>query len=160
MIRALALLAVSAAPVLAEPIALEACTRTTHVSHGGEALHRDMGEGRVAWIDWWSQEGSAVDIVLMDCAPGDALRFRTAEENMSARPPINKTERAWAIVEREHAGARVFATLERIATAVAPHARDVKITRLSEETCACAALYPAQRGNKQSFELGNRGVQP
>ena len=62
MIRALALLAVSAAPVLAEPIAREACTRTTHVSHGGEALHRDIAAGIIPERRFYPIEG----------APGDA----------------------------------------------------------------------------------------
>ena len=37
------------------------CDRITHVSHGGQDMHRDLGEGRVMWRDWWSQEGTASD---------------------------------------------------------------------------------------------------
>lgn len=138
-------------------LALSECTRTTHISHGGEAFHRDMGEGRVAWLDWWSQEGMAHDIMLVECASGDALRARTAEENMSRRAPFHKTEAAVAILETEHAGSRAFATLPRIAAALGKKAEDIALITLAAEPCACAALYPELRGDKTTFVLTEAG---
>ena len=139
-------------------VALADCTRTTHISHGGEAAHQDLGLGRVAWLDWWSQEGSAHDIMIVECASGEALRFRTHEDNMNTRPPFHKTEKAREILEKEHQAARVFTTLPRLAAAVEDVARDIEIFTLGDETCACAALYADLRGDKPAFEL--EGAKP
>ncbi|AEI94459.1 hypothetical protein [Roseobacter litoralis] len=129
------------------------CTRTTHVSHGGEADHVDLGEGRVMWRDWWSQEGSATDIVIADCQSGDVLQFRTAEENMNKRPPFDRTEDAMAIVAQHETGARVFATLGRMSDDLKKVARDVSVEVWALEPCACAAFYPGLRGDKEAFRL-------
>ncbi|MEM8578430.1 MAG: hypothetical protein AAGF60_11295 [Pseudomonadota bacterium] len=137
----------SAALILAD------CDRTTHISHGGEADHVDLGQGRVMWRDWWSQEGTATDYAIVDCAPGTALRFRTAEENMGARLPFDRTDKALAIVARHEGGARAFATLDRIAADLKSTAKDVQVLTLNEEPCACAALYPDLRGDKTEFAL-------
>ncbi len=137
----------------AQALSLSDCDRTTHISHGGETAHRDLGEGRVMWTDWWSQEGTATDIMIVDCAPGDALRFRTAEDRMTQRLSFDKTDKALAIVEQHQNGARVFATLPRMADALAPVARDIALSTLTAEPCACAALYGDLRGNKTAFEL-------
>lgn len=141
-------------------VALGDCTRVTHISHGGEAAHRDLGEGRVAWLDWWSQEGTAHDIVIVECASGEALRLRTAEENMTQRAPFHRTERAVKIIEDEHRAARVFATLPRLAAALKGTARDIEELTLASEPCACAALYADLRGGKDAFVLEPRKVQP
>ena len=138
-------------------LTLAECTRTTHISHGGEAFHRDLGEGRVAWLDWWSQEGMAHDIMIVDCAPGDALRARTAEENMSRRAPFHRTEDAVEIIDQQHKASRAFATLPRIAEALKKKAKDIELTTLTDETCACAALYPGARGDKTKFILTDAG---
>ncbi|MEL7262241.1 MAG: hypothetical protein AAGK69_12745 [Pseudomonadota bacterium] len=137
----------------AQALTLNDCDRTTHISHGGEADHRDLGEGRVMWRDWWSQEGTATSFTLVDCAPGTALTFRTQEENMGARLPFDKTDKALAVLERHQNGARAFATFERIAADLDGIARDVEITTLDAEPCACAALYPEARDEKSVFEL-------
>ena len=142
--------------ILATPVqALTAmdCDRTTHISHGGEADHMDLGEGRVMWRDWWSQEGTATDFTIADCASGEALSFRTAEERMNKRLPFDRTAKALRRVEDAHAGARVFATLPRIADALENIARDIEITTLQVEPCACAALYPDLQGTKTKFVL-------
>ncbi len=146
----LALLASGAAQALS----IEDCTRVTHISHGGEADHIDLGEGRVIWRDWWSQEGSATDITVMDCAPGNALRFRAAEENMNARFPFDRVDDALKVIATHESGARVFATLERMADDLSSFTRDVRIETLSDETCACAAFYPETRGDKTEFVPG------
>ena len=153
MWRAAYLLAMAAMAAPAHALTLGECTCVTHISHGGEADHVDLGEGRVMWRDWWSQEGSSTDFAIADCAPGQVLTFRTAEENMNARPPFNRTEDAMAVVARHESGARVFATLDRIAEDLLVIARDVEIASLTQETCACAALYPELRGAKEEFRL-------
>ena len=145
------LVAVLAAPVQA--LTLGDCTRVTHISHGGEADHVDLGEGRVMWRDWWSQEGSSTDFQIVDCAPERVLSFRTAEANMNAGPPFDRTDDAIEIVTRHETGARAFATLERMAEDLKKAAWDVTITTDTHETCACAALYPALRGDKEEFRL-------
>ncbi|WP_415920875.1 hypothetical protein [Tateyamaria sp. SN6-1] len=134
-------------------LTLTDCDRTTHISHGGEADHRDMGEGRVMWRDWWSQEGTATSFVIVDCAPGAALTFRTAEDNMGTRLPFDRTDKALAIVERHENGARAFATFDRIAADLGGTAMDIDITTLTAEPCACAVLYPEARGDKTEFKL-------
>ena len=147
----LLVLAGLAAP--AQALSLGDCTRLTHISHGGEADHVDLGQGRVMWLNWWSQEGSSTDFLISDCATGETLRFRTGEENMNARRPLNRTEDAMAIVARHETGSRVFATLSRMAADLETVARDVVVFDGVEETCACAALYPELRGNKTEFRL-------
>ena len=129
------------------------CTRTTHISHGGEVDHVDLGEGRVMWLDWWSQEGTAKVITVMDCADGQALKARVAEDNMNARLPFDRTQDAMGVIARHESGARVFATLERIAGDLEEFSRDVRIEKLTQETCACAAFYPETRGSKTEFRL-------
>lgn len=133
-------------------LTLTDCDRTTHISHGGEADHRDLGEGRVMWRDWWSQEGTAKWINVVDCGPGTALRFQTQEENMGTRLPFNRTDAALAVIDRHEAGARAFATFDRIAADLDGIARDIEITTLDAEPCACATVYPEARGDKTPFE--------
>lgn len=134
-------------------LSLTDCDRTTHISHGGEADHVDLGQGRVMWRDWWSQEGTATSFVLVDCAPGAALTFRTAEENMGNRLPFDRTEKALAVIQRHESGDRAFATFARMAADLDGIARDIEITTLTQEPCACAALYPEARGDKTAFKL-------
>ena len=140
-------------PQVAGAVALADCTRTTHPSHGGEADHTDLTEGRVMWRDWWSHEGTATSFILVDCEPGTALTFRTQEERMTERAPFDRTSSALKIVEVHEAGARAFATFERMAADLSRVARDIDIKTLDQETCACAALYPEARGNKTEFKL-------
>ena len=137
----------------AQALGLGDCTRVTHVSHGGQADHVDLGEGRVMWRDRWTLEGSSTDIVIADGAPGDVLTFRTAEENMNTRPPFDRNDDAMGIVARHEAGARVFATLDRMAADLGKMARDVTVTMSAKENCACAAFYPQMRGEKVKFGL-------
>lgn len=138
----------------AQALTLQDCTRTTHISHGGEADHVDLGEGRVMWRDWWSQEGTYSDYIVADCGPGEALRFRTAEEGVSDRLAFDRTTEALKIITDMEAGTRAFATLERMAEAVSREARDVMVKATTEEPCACAAAYPDLRGDKTAFDIG------
>ncbi|MEL6684341.1 MAG: hypothetical protein AAFN63_05135 [Pseudomonadota bacterium] len=129
------------------------CERTTHPSHGGEIRHMDLGEGRVMWLDWWSMEGTAKGFSLVECASGEMLKFRTAEENMGRRSAFDRTDDAIEVLERHQSGARIFATFERIAADLEFIARDIAITTETNENCACAAAYPALRGDKTEFKL-------
>ncbi|MDX8352315.1 hypothetical protein SLH47_08070 [Cognatiyoonia sp. IB215182] len=137
----------------AHALTLADCTRTTHISHGGEADHMDLGEGRVMWRNWWSQEGTATTFVVADCASGEALSARAAEENMGARHAFDRTDDVLAVLDRHQSGARVFATFPRIADDLGNIARDVAISTDVQESCACAALYPELRGDKTEFAL-------
>ena len=137
-----------------QALELDQCDRVTHVSHGGQDMHRDLGEGRVMWRDWWSQEGTFTDYTIMDCAPGEALTFRTAEVNMGRATPFDRTDDALAVIERHQGGARVFATLLRMADDLDRIARNVSVRTLDKESCACAALYEGLRGEKAGFEFG------
>ena len=129
------------------------CTRVTHVSHGGEADHTDLGEGRVMWRDWWSNEGTATDFVIVECSTGDALSFRTAEHSMTKRLPFDRTDTTLKIVEEQHKASRVFVPLVKLSQAVSITAVDRELFEFSAEPCACAALYPDLRGNKKAFVL-------
>ena len=153
--RALAIISTAAILVAgqAHALSLAECKRTTHPSHGGEIFHRDLGEGRVMWIDWWSQEGTAKGVAMVECASGEALRFRMAEENMGRRAAFDRTDDVMEVLDRHQSGARVFATFERIAADLEFIARDIEIVTLTTETCACAASYPDMRGAKTEFQL-------
>lgn len=139
----------------AQALELAQCDRVTHTSHGGEDMHRDLGEGRVMWREWWSQEGTSSDFWIMDCGSGQALKFRTAEVNMGDPVPFERTEDALKVVDRHESGARIFATLARIANDLEGVARDVAVQSLTAETCACAALYAEMQGEKAGFALKN-----
>ncbi len=137
----------------ASALTLADCKRTTHPSHGGEIRHADLGEGRVMWMDWWSLEGTAKGYSLVDCASGEMLKFRSAEDNMGRRAAFDRTDDARDVLDRHQSGARAFATFERIASDLEFIARDITITVETNETCACAAAYPALRGDKTEFML-------
>ena len=92
-------------------LTLSDCDRVTHPSHGGETAHANLGEGRVMWLDWWSQEGTGEWITVVDCAPGTALRAQSRAENLGNPLPFDRTDKALAVIERHERGARAFATL-------------------------------------------------
>jgi len=137
----------------ASALTLADCKRTTHPSHGGEIFHQDLGEGRVMWTDWWSMEGTAKGFALVECASGEMLRLRSAEDNMGRRTAFDRTDDTLDVLARHQSGARAFATFERIAADLEFIARDIAITVETTETCACAAAYPALRGDKTEFML-------
>jgi len=137
----------------ASALTLADCKRTTHPSHGGEIRHTDLGQGRVMWMDWWSQEGTAKGFALVECASGEMLRLRSAEENMGRRSAFDRTDEALEVLERHQSGTRAFATFKRIAADLEFIARDIAITVETTENCACAAAYPTLRGEKTKFML-------
>ena len=139
----------------ASALTLADCKRTTHPSHGGEIRHTDLGQGRVMWMDWWSQEGTAKGFALVECASGEMLRLRSAEENMGRRSAFDRTDEALEVLERHQSGTRAFATFERIAADLEFIARDIAITVETTENCACAAAYPTLRGEKTEFRLAS-----
>ena len=122
------------------------CERTTHPSHGGEAEHRDLGAGRVGYVEWWSQEGVYTDIVIADCNDGTFLRTRAREERISARPPFDRTRKVRKIIEIELSASPSLFSFERLAGALKGVGRDIEIARLEVEPCACAAAYPREVG--------------
>ena len=158
MVKRCAYLAVVAAMLGGQAVALTLsdCDRITHVSHGGEAGHMDLGEGRVMWLDWWSQEGTGEWITVVDCRPGKALRVQSRAENLGNRLPFDRTDKVLAVINRHESGARAFATFDRMAADLDGIARDIEITTLDAEPCACAALYPDVRGDKTAFLLLER----
>lgn len=145
-----ALLAISAVPVVA--LTLDDCNRTIYVSHGGESDHRDLGAGRVTYVEWWSQEGVYTDVVLANCETATALTTRVREERISERAPFDVTKKALGIIETELTASPSLFSFENLADRLAGTGEDTKITMLTEEPCACAALYPELRGQMTPFE--------
>ncbi|MDJ1007179.1 MAG: hypothetical protein QNJ13_05080 [Paracoccaceae bacterium] len=133
-------------------LTLDECTRVTHVSHGGEAGHRDFGAGRVGYATWWSQEGVFVDLTVADCASGEALTTRTREERISERAPFDRTDAALKLIEVEMSAAPALFSFDRLAQALKGTGRDIEIAALTDEPCACAALYPEMRGDFAPYE--------
>ena len=140
-------LALSAGPGAA--LTLADCERRTHW-HAGEARHAAYDGARVAWAEWWSNEGVFVDYVVMACESGEFLKSRVVEENISDRWFNHRTQ-ARAVLERE-LGSDFF-SFERLASALKGVGRDIEIATADMESCGCAAAYPALRGTKTEFEL-------
>ena len=139
-----------AAPAAA--LSLADCDRTTHISHAGESDHRDLGAGRVAYVEWWSQEGVYDDIVLVNCATATALTTRVREARMSERAEFDMTRKALGLIEVELTASPALFSFDRLAQNLKGTGRDTKIATLTEEPCACAALYPDLRGEMTPFE--------
>lgn len=137
-----ALAALAALSVPATALELADCTRTTHPSHAGEEGHRDLGGGRVTYTEWWSQEGVYTDLVVADCRAARKLTARAQEERIGPRPPFDRTAKARAILKTQAEASPSLFSLERLAEALHPTARDIRIEPLTIEPCACAALYP------------------
>ena len=151
LVGALLIATLAATPVAA--LALADCTRTTHPSHGGEAQHRDLGEGRVFWIEWWSQEGVYEDVLIADCRAGEVLRARTREERIGRRPAFDRTDKALAKIDTLMAGSAAFFTLQRVADSLKGIARDIETAALTQDPCGCAAAYPDATGAREPFEM-------
>lgn len=142
--------------LLASPAAaltLAECERVTHISHGGVAAHRDLGAGRVGWVDWWSQEGVFTDITIADCKSGEFLRTRVREERMSDRAPFDRTDMVQHIIETELQAAPALFSFTRLRDAIHPKGKDIELAVRSTEACACAAAYPDLRGEKTPYEV-------
>lgn len=140
-----------AGPAAADPLTLAACERTTHPSHGGERAHRDLGAGKVAWVGWWSQEGTYSDLHVADCASGQMLRARMAEERISARAPFDRRPLVAEVFERHTKASPAFFRLDRLAGDLKNIAEDIEITSLETDPCACAAAYPDHQGDRAAF---------
>lgn len=150
MIRALIMLFLSAVPAAA--LDLAHCDRTTHISHGGERGHRDIGAGRVMYQEWWAQEGIFVDVVVADCATGKALTTRLVEERIKDRPPFDRLEKGLRLLDQHLTISPALFHLDWLARALDGTGRDTEIAMLRAEPCACAALYPEVRGAWPAFE--------
>ncbi len=150
MMRAALISMMFASPVQA--FTLADCTRVTHLSHGGEAGHRDFGGGVVGWANWWSQEGVEDVILLADCGEGRVLRTVTRSENMVPGVPFDRTDRALAVIEPMLASP-VMRGFEQIADRLTDLRLDPRLEPLTTEPCACAAAYPELRGDRPAFEM-------
>jgi len=149
LIRA-AIIAMAVMTGPASALTLAACDRTTHNTHAGTARHMDVDQGRVAWAEWWSNEGVFVDYIVMACDSGDFLKTRVVEENISNRW-FNRRTDARDILTRELGTA--FFSFDRLAAALKGVGRDIEIASAEMESCGCAAAYPEMRGTKAKFEL-------
>ncbi|MEM1076955.1 MAG: hypothetical protein AAGI09_00400 [Pseudomonadota bacterium] len=136
---------IGASVPMANALDLVACTRTTHISHGGEDAHRDLGAGRVMYRVWWSQEGTFSDYVVAECETGRALVTRAAEERMSDRTPFDRTPAVTRVLETHAGRDPIFFNLDRLEEALRHTGRDTRIAPLTDEPCACAAAYPQAR---------------
>lgn len=146
------LLAALAAPSLAVA-SVEVCDRVTHPSHGGSDGHRDLGNGKVMWVEWWAHEGVFKDVWLADCRTGIALSLRTWEERIRDRHVIDRTDQVVRHLTRNAEAAPAFFTVERMANDIRRDGVDLSVTRYDEEFCACAEAYAALRGGKAPFEV-------
>jgi len=152
LIRALAIsLGVLATPAFG--LTLADCDRVTHISHGGMTGHVDFGGGRVGWADWWSQEGVFTDLTVADCDTGGFLKTRVREAFMSERSPFDRTEAVQDIIAREMATTPALFSFARLRDAIHPKGRDIRLSVLADEPCACAAVYPELRGDKTPYEV-------
>ena len=150
MMRAALISMMFASPVQA--FTLADCTRVTHISHGGEAGHRDFGGGVVGWANWWSQEGVEDVILLADCGEGRVLRTVTRSENMAPGVPFDRTDRALAVIEPMLASP-VMRGFEQIEDRLTDLRLDPRLEPLTTEPCACAVAYPELRGDRPAFEM-------
>lgn len=150
MIRIATISLALATPVAALDVAQ--CTRTTHVSHGGEAMHRDLGEGRVAWAQWWSQEGEFLDAYVADCANARALTTRLREANVGDRL-FDRRDAGLEIIDRHTRRDPALFSLEALAADLEHTGEDIVISDMGMEPCACASLYPEMRGAMTPFVL-------
>jgi hypothetical protein len=149
---AVAVSAAAAAPGADGALDLAECRRITTPSYGGEARHVDEGGGWVSWVEWWSQEGTYLDLIVADCAEGQAMRARLRSEGIGPRD--------W---DRRDRGAEAYATymgrdpalraLSGLADAMGEATRWVEVAPLAVETCGCAALHPGARGGLPPFEM-------
>lgn len=127
---------------MANALDLAACTRTTHISHGGEDGHRDIGGGRVLYRIWWSQEGTFSDYVVAECETGRALVTRAAEERIKDRAPFDRRPAVTRVLDTHAGRDPIFFDLDRLEDALRHTGRDTRIETFAEEPCACAAAYP------------------
>jgi hypothetical protein len=150
MLRLATIFVALAAPAAA--LDLAQCTRTTHVSHGGEAMHRDLGAGRVAWAEWWSQEGVYVDAYVADCTEARALSTRLREENVRDRH-FDRRDAGLAIIDRHTRRDPALFSLAGLADELKNTGEDIRLDDMAKEPCACASLYPDMRGAMMPFAL-------
>lgn len=135
----------------AHGLTLDDCARTTHPSHGGEARHIDIGGGRVAYVEWWSQEGVYHDHIIADCASGETLSVRAHEERISERLPFDRRAKVEAILNTAFSAAPAFFNFEQLASALHPTGKDIRIQVRTLQPCACAAAYPDLTGYELPF---------
>jgi hypothetical protein len=134
-------------------LGLDQCTRTTHVSHGGERVHADHGAGWVSWIDWWSQEGVYNDLHVADCTAQQQIITRLREERIRPTREFDPRRRGGEELDRHLRRAPALRSLPELAEALSAVGEDTRIEDMTAETCACAAAYPGARGKLTPFAL-------
>ena len=147
-----AILAMLVGTQSAAALSLAECDRVIYPSHGGERDHRDFGDGRVGYSEWWSQEGVYLDLIVVDCGTGQHLRTRLREERIGSRLPFDRVRRGEQIVATEMAASPALFSFERLGQALSRVGRDTRIAKLDVEPCACAALYPKAGADWAAFE--------
>jgi hypothetical protein len=149
--RAAALaLALVSAPAAA--LELEQCRRITTPSYGGEARHAAMAGDWVAWIEWWSQEGTYTDLKVADCGDHRLMTARLREENIKDRR-FDRRPQGMAAFETYAGRAEAFYDLDELAAEMGRVAEDVRVETMVAEVCACASLHPDAAGGLDAFAL-------
>ena len=133
--------------------AIETCDRITHPAHGGVSMHQDFGNGKIAWVEWWSQEGVYKNVWLADCRTGIAIDLRTHEDQISERHIVDKTEAVLDKIARQAEAAPAFFTIDRVAQLIRRDGKDMHIQQYADEFCGCAAAYPELLGDKTPHEV-------
>ncbi|MEL7459417.1 MAG: hypothetical protein AAFX45_14540 [Pseudomonadota bacterium] len=137
----------------ASALTLEACTRPVAI-HGEEYGHTDLTGGLVLWGQRWTNEGAADDLHMVDCQTGDALTARMMSRGMSEIIPYDRRAQAGQALQTLLAGSVAFLNLDRAQGALEGARVPVERSTLRDEPCACAALYPDDRGNRFPFRAG------
>ncbi len=150
MIRTALLLLATTGPAVA--LDLAECTRITHVSHGGEARHQDIGQGWVSWIEWWSQEGVYTDLHVADCQAQRVVVSRLREEYIRDRQ-FDRRDDGLEVFDRHLRRSPAFYSLNDLAEELARISPDTRLEDQTKESCACAAAYPDARGALEQFAL-------
>ena len=136
----------------AQAVTLAECDRRPSNPFAGEARHEVFAGARVGWAEWWSNEGTFVDQVVMDCRSGEFLKTRMVEEHISNRW-FDRRAMVREVIATQMAGAPALFSFQRLAEALKGKGRDIEIATAERESCACAAVHPDLKGAKTGFEL-------
>ena len=145
--------AVFVAVTESDAMTLDACARPI-ATHGEEYGHTDLTGGLVLWGERWSNQGFYEDIHMANCQTGEALTGRMVSQGMREAIPYDRRAQAGEALQTLLAGSVAFLNLDRAETALDSVRVPVERTVLRDEPCACAALYPEERGDRFPFQAG------
>lgn len=148
MKRLALILALAAAP--ASALQLEDCARPVH-TYGEEYGHTDLTGGLVMWGERWTNNGTADDLRMANCQTGEALAARMMSQGMQELIPYDRRAQAGEALQTLLSGSMAFLNLDRTEAALADARVPVERSVLTDEPCACAALYPDDRGTRLPF---------